>query len=183
MRKLLRGGVAVLAFPAAAAMAAGAASAAAAPKGGQIELFATITGSPTPGKIVMAGAIGDWGKVVAVDRSGKPAENGNFVKVTLKKGTFEIDATAINKKMASPRPQVQSDATCSVAASGSGPIKFFDGTGLYKGISGTANVTMTFTGVGGRYQSGAKKGQCEQDNGTPLAMLGAVTGRGTVEFK
>jgi hypothetical protein len=102
--------------------------------------------------------------------------------VALNKGTFEIDATAINRKMANPRPQVRSGVTCSIAASGSGPVRLFDGTGLYGGISGAANVTMTFTGVGGRYQSGAKKGQCEQDNGAPLAMLGSVTGRGTVRF-
>ena len=114
---------------------------------------------------------------------GPTRQDGNFVKVTLKKGTFEIDATTIDRKMANPHPQVQSDVTCSVSASGSGPVRLFDGTGLYKGISGTVNVTMTFTGVGGRYQSGAKKGQCEQDNGTPLAMLGAVTGHGAVQFK
>jgi hypothetical protein len=182
MRSLVRGGVATLAVLAAAVVAVGAASAAPAPKDGPIALFATISATSTPGKIVLAGAIGDWGKVVSIDKNGKPAENGNFVKVTLNNGTFEIDATAINKKMANPRPQVQSGVTCSVSASGSGPVKLFDGTGLYKGITGTANVTMTFTGVGPRYKSGAKKGQCEQDNGQPLAMLGSVTGRGTVQF-
>jgi hypothetical protein len=171
----------MLAVVAAAGVAVGAASAAATPKGGPIALFATVGASPS-GKIVLAGAIGDWGKVASVDENGKPDDNGNFVKVTLKKGTFEIDATAINKKMANPRPQVQSDVTCSVSASGSGPVRLFDGTGLYHGISGTVKVTMTFTGVGGRYQSGAKKGQCEQDNGAPLAMLGSVTGRGAVQF-
>jgi hypothetical protein len=40
---------------------------------------------------------------------------------------------------------------------------------------------MTFTGVGGRVKSGAKTGQCQQDNGAPLAMLGSVTGDGTVK--
>jgi hypothetical protein len=182
MRRLAHGGVGLLAVVTAAAVVVGAASGAATPQSGPIALFATISPTSTPGKIVLAGAIGDWGKVVSIDKSGKPDDNGNFVKVTLKKGTFEIDATALNKKMANPRPQVQSGATCSIAASGSGPVKLFDGTGLYQGISGAANVTMTFTGVGGRYQSGAKKGQCEQDNGTPLAMLGSVIGRGTVHF-
>ena len=84
--------------------------------------------------------------------------------------------------MAIPRPQVQSGLTCSVSASGSGPVKLSNGTGLYKSIAGTVNVTMTFTGVGGRYPSGTKKGQCEQENGAPLAMLGSVIGRGTVHF-
>jgi hypothetical protein len=155
-------------------------AAAAAPAGGPIALFATI-GKDSSQKVVIAGAIGDWGKVVPVDKNGKPTQNGNFVKVTLEKGTFELDATALNKKMASPRPQVASDRTCSVWVSGSSPVKLFNGTGLYAGISGTVNVTMTFTGIGGRFQSGAKKGQCEQ-NQDPLAMLGSVAGRGTVHF-
>jgi hypothetical protein len=150
------------------------------PTGGPIELFATVGNNPS-GKIVVAGAIGDWGNTLSIDRNGKPDLNGNFVKVTLKKGTFEIDSTAVNKKMANPRPQIASDVTCSVAASGSGPVKLLNGTGLYKGISGTVNVTITFTGVGGRYQSGAKKGQCDHGP-TPLAMLGSVNGRGTVHF-
>ena len=182
MRRFIGGVVGTVAVLAAGVVAVGAASAAATPKGGPIALFATISATSAPGKIVLAGAIGDWGTVTSVDKNGKPAENGNFVKVTLKKGTFEIDATALNKKMANPRPEVQSGVTCSIAASGGGPVRIFNGTGLYKGISGTANVTMTFTGVGGRYQSGAKKGQCEEGNGQPLAMLGSVTGRGTVQF-
>ncbi len=183
MSKILRSGAltaSVLAL--AAGLAVGAASATGAPTGGPIALFATISASSAPGQIVLAGAIGDWGKVASVDKNGKPDENGNFVKVTLKKGTFEIDATAINRKMANPRPQVQSNQTCSVSASGSGPVKLFNGTGLYESISGTLNVTMTFTGVGGRYQSGAKKGQCARENGAPLAMLGSVIGRGSVHF-
>ena len=163
---------------AAGTLASGAA--AATPAGGPIALFATIGTGPSE-KIVVAGAIGDWGKVVPVDKNGKPDDNGNFVKVTLKKGTFVIDATALNKKMANPRPQIASDLTCSVSASGSAPVELIDGTGLYKGISGTVNVTMTFTGMGGRYQSGAKKGQCERDE-NPIAMLGSVAGRGTVHF-
>jgi hypothetical protein len=182
MRSFVRGGVFALTVLAAAGVAVGAASAAPTPKGGPIALFATISPTSTPGKIVLAGAIGDWGKVTSIDKNGKPDDNGNFVEVTLKKGTFEIDATVLNKTMANPRPQVQSGVTCSIAASGTGPVTLFDGTGLYQGISGTANVTMTFTGVGGRYQSGAKKGQCEQENGAPLAMLGSVIGRGTVHF-
>jgi hypothetical protein len=182
MRKLVGASAGALAAVVAAGVVAGAAAAAGAPSGGPIALFATVGNSPS-GKIVLAGAIGDWGTVLGVDKNGKPDLNGNFVKVTLKKGTFEIDSTALNKKMANPRPQIASDVTCSVAASGSGSVKLFNGTGLYQGIAGTVNVTMTFTGVGQRYQSGAKKGQCEHNsNGTPLAMLGSVIGRGTVHF-
>ena len=164
----------------ATAAAASASPRASAPTAGPIALFATVGNGPA-GKIVVAGAIGDWGSTLSIDKNGKPDLNGNFVKVTLKKGTFEIDSTAVNKQMANPRPQIASDVTCSVAASGSGPVKLFNGTGLYKGISGTVNVTITFTGVGGRYQSGTNKGQCDHGP-SPLAMLGSVNGRGTVHF-
>ena len=164
----------------ATAAAASASPRTSAPTAGPIALFATVGNGPS-GKIVVAGAIGDWGNTLSTDRNGKPDLNGNFVKVTLKKGTFEIDSTAVNKKMANPRPQIASDVTCSVLASGSGPVKLFNGTGLYKGISGTANVTITFSGVGGRYPSGANKGQCEHGP-SPLATLGSVNGRGNVHF-
>lgn len=180
VRRLV-GGAAALAALAVAGVAASAAPAAA-PKGGPIALFATVGYSPS-GKIVVAGAIGDWGRTVSIDKNGKPALNGNFVRVMLKKGTFEIDSRALNQKMTNPRPQIASDVTCSVATSGSGPVKLFNGTGLYKGITGTARVTLSFTGIGSRYQSGPKKGEClHSDNVRPLAMLGSVTGRGSVHF-
>jgi hypothetical protein len=164
-----------------ATVGAGAATSAATPAAGPIALLATVGGGPA-GKIVVAGAIGDWGTTLTIDKDGKPDANGNYVKVTLKKGGFEINSTALNKRTANPRPQVASDVTCSVSASGSAPVTLFNGTGLYRGINGTVNVTLTFTGVGSRYQSGTKKGQCNHGP-NPLAMLGTVIGHGNVHFK
>jgi len=178
VRRIVGGSSVLAAFAASGVVAS--AAAAATPTDGPIALFATVGNGPS-GKIVVAGAIGDWGTALTIDKNGKPDQSGNFVRVTMKKGTFEIDSTAVNKTMANPRPQVASDVTCSVAASGSGPVKLFNGTGLYKGISGTVNVTIRFAGVGGHYQSGAKKGQCGHGP-SPLAMLGSVNGRGTVHF-
>jgi len=152
-----------------------------APKGGPIALLATVGNGPA-GKILVAGAIGDWGTALTIDKNGKTDANGNYVKVSLRKGTFEIDSTALNKQTANPRPQVASDTTCSVSARGSAPVRLFNGTGLYSGITGTANVTLTFTGVGDRYHDGPKKGQCNHGP-KPLAVLGSVIGRGTVQFK
>ena len=161
--------------------AAGTAKTAAPPKAGPIAILATLDNDGPTSKIIVAGAIGDWGTAVTIDQNGKPDPNGNYVKVTLKKGGFEIDSTALNKVTANPQPQVASDATCSVSASGSAPVTLFNGTGLYQGISGTADATLTFTGVGGRYASGPKKGQCERNN-TPLAVLATVVAHGTVHF-
>jgi hypothetical protein len=157
-------------------------AAAAAPTGGPVAVYAAAGGNAPSQKIVFVGAIGDYGTATNVNKNGKVDPNGNFVKVKLKKGTFEIDATAVNKTWGSGSPQVGSHATCSATFSGTGEVKFFNGTGRYKGISGTANVTLTFGGVAPRYKSGHKKGQCMQNYNNPRAQFGFVTGQGTVSF-
>jgi hypothetical protein len=180
MHRLTSAGVAAVAALAVAGVLVGPA-AAAAPAGGQIALYADA-GNGGSQKIVFVGAIGDYGKAINVDKNGKVDPNGNFVKVKLQKGTFEIDTTVLNKTLDTAKPQIQSEATCSSQFSGSGTVKLFNGTGLYKGISGTANVTVTFAGVGSRYKSGPKKGQCKHEDANPRAQYGFVTGQGTVSF-
>lgn len=159
-----------------------AANTASTPAGGPIQLQATASDSPY-GTIVVAGAIGDYGKTRSMDKNGKTNANGNFVEITLQKGSFEVDSTALNKKTANTPPTVNDKTTCSFGFTGSGPVKLFNGTGLYKGISGTATITIAFVGVGPRYTSGTKKGQCNPSNSAkPLASSGTISGRGTVRF-
>jgi hypothetical protein len=160
----------------------GGATAAAAPAGGPIELYASAGNSGSQ-HVVVIGAIGDYGTAINVNKNGKPNPNGNYVKVKLTKGTFLIDVTAVNKAMNSGAPpQVASHTTCSAAFTGTAPVTFLNGTRLYKGISGTGNVSLTFGGVGSRYKSGPKKGQCKQGDPSPRASFGFVTGQGTVSF-
>jgi hypothetical protein len=180
MHRLVTAGASTVVALAVASVVGGG-TAAAAPAGGPIALYANAGNSPAQ-KIVFVGAIGDYGTALTVNKNGKVANNGNFVKVTLKKGTFWIDATALNKTLNSASPQVASHTTCSAAVSGSGPVTFFRGTGLYKGISGTANVTVTFGGVDPQYKSGPKKGQCKNGGSNTRAQFGFVTGQGTVTF-
>jgi hypothetical protein len=152
------------------------------PAGGQIELWASA-GNNGSQHVVFVGAIGDYGTAVNVNKNGKPNPNGNYVKMKLTKGTFMLDVAALNKAANSnAAPQVASQATCSAANTATGEVKFLYGTGLYKGISGTANVTLTYGGVGSRYKSGPKKGQCKQGDPSPRASFGFVTGQGTVNF-
>ena len=54
---------------------------------------------------------------------------------------------------------------------------------LYAGITGTIQITEKFAGIGARYTSGAKKGQCNMSNSAqPLAFYGSITGTGKVSF-
>src|SRR5579871_2635963 len=112
-----------------AATGSGLAAPTAAPKAGPVALLATLDGG-SGGKIILAGAIGDLGTSLSIDQNGKPDQNGSYVRVTLAKGTFELDSTALHQQSNSPRPQVASDATCSVSASTSAPVTLLNGTGL-----------------------------------------------------
>jgi hypothetical protein len=152
------------------------------PSGGPIEIFVKV-GNGTVGTIVIAGAIGDYGKVLTVGANGKPNPNGHFVDVTLKKGTFKVNKTGLDKASNNPRPTVQSAATCSFGFSATGPITLSGGTGAYAGISGTLTTTLTFGGIGPRYTTGAKIGKCNMSNNAqPLAQFGTAVGHGTIKL-
>ena len=158
------------------------AAAAAPPVGGPIEFYAPATNTPE-GTITFAGAIGDYGKALSMDKNGKPNTNGNFVKTTLRYGGFIVDVTALNKVAAKAPASIINKTTCSFAFSATGPVTLGHGTGLYKGVSGTVNVTIHFLGDGPLYTTGAKKGQCNQSNSAKLlSQRGWITGEGSVKF-
>src|SRR5665213_686498 len=76
-------------------------AAGAVPKPGKVNVYVT----PRPdnsgaGTIVITGAIGDYGTIQSIDKNGKKDPNGSLQKVTLKHGTFVVDATALDKKLA-----------------------------------------------------------------------------------
>jgi hypothetical protein len=179
VRRVMSAGALTLAAAAVVAAFAGAGSAA--PAGGPIALYASLDNAGS-NKVVIAGAIGDYGTARNVNKNGKPDPNGNFVRFKLQKGTFEMDVTTLSKTLSDPKPQVQSEATCSGMFTGEGAVTFLKGTGLYKGMSGTANLSVTLGGVDPRYKVGAKKGQCKNGEPTPRSQFGFVTGQGAVSF-
>ncbi len=182
MKRLVLAGVAMLSVSALAGAAIEAAPAATAPVGGRIAIWTTPSNGPTS-KIVITGAIGDYGTATTIDKNGKTDNNGDYVKIALKQGSFEVNAVVLNKKTNNAPPTMSNMATCSVEFGGSGPVTLFDGKGSYAGISGTLRITETFAAVGGRYASGAKKGQCNLSNNTePVAFWGSITGAGAVKY-
>lgn len=149
------------------------------PAAGTIQLFTTGGSS---GPILITGAIGDYGKTLNINKYGKADSNGTYVKVTLKKGGFEINAAALNAKLNKLNPPVNK-ATCSAVATATGPVTLFDGTGLYAGISGTIHITVTFAIVLPTYASGKDMGQCNMSNSAqPLDQMGLIRGTGKVSF-
>jgi hypothetical protein len=149
------------------------------PAGGKVDVFVTQS-SPNgaKGTIVVTGAIGDYGKTLNVDKSGKPNTNGAYVKITLQQGSFLVNATKLNAKLNHLKPTINT-ATCSFSAAGTGRVTLFNGTGLYAGISGTLQISVKFAFIGPRLSNG----QCNQSNkARALAQYQSITGSGTVSF-
>ena len=89
------------------------------PAGGSIRIYAVPNGNGG-GPIVITGAIGDYGRTLTINKNGTPdPNNGNYVKVTLHKGTFEVNKTTRStRRRTSLGSQTRFDkATCSMAAS------------------------------------------------------------------
>jgi hypothetical protein len=152
------------------------------PAGGVIGIYAT-PGMKAVARIVITGAIGDYGTATTIDKDGKVAQNGGYVRIVLKHGGFEVNSIALNKKADDARPTTNSGATCSFSVSVPGVVTLFNGTGMYAGLHGSARVTETFAGVGPRYASGPKKGKCNMSNNArPLAFWSGIDGLGKVTF-
>ena len=147
--------------------------------GGTIRIFSdqsNDTNNGATGPIVITGAIGDYGTATSIDQNGKVDALGNYVKVVLKKGTFEINSVAFDAAATKEQPTVSS-SNCSEYLAASGSVTLFAGTGAYKGIGGSLNVTVTFAGIGPKL----KNGTCNQANSAqPLTIYGTITGSGTV---
>ena len=146
------------------------------PAGGMVRIFVVPGQNQGQGTIVLAGAIGDYGKTTRANKNG-------IGEMVLKKGTIQVNLAALVKKLNNSKPILENKTTCSIVFGATAPVKLSNGTGLYKGVSGTILVTETFAGYGPFYKTGAHKGQCNtSNNATPLAQWASVQGVGTVKF-
>ena len=149
---------------------------------GSIRLYVTGAGQLHQ-KVLIVGAIGDYGNATTVNANGQPNPNGNFEQMRLQNGSLLVDATKFNAAGKTARPTLASAKTCSVAVSWSGTASIVSGTGVYKGISGDLKLQGTFAGVSGRAKSGPHKGQCPMgNNATPRALYISVWGTGSVKL-
>ena len=134
--------------------------------------------SNTKSKVLITGAIGDYGTGLSTDKNGKATANGNYEKISLQKGGFIVNATGLNAKLSHAKPTFNK-ATCSILLQGTGPGTLSGGTGAYKGIKGTLQITVTFAGVAPRLPNG----QCNSNqHAKPAAFYQSVTAAGTVSF-
>jgi hypothetical protein len=171
----------VLSFVAAASttggLLLGAVGTANAATGGAVKVFDTPTGNGTSA-LAITGAIGDYGKAVNIDKDGKVDPNGTFAKITLHKGTFEVNLAAFAAQ--GSKAHFPITKTCSSEGSFSAPVTLLHGTGLYRGISGTVKLTETQVFILPRLTTGEDKGRCNGQS--PVYTYGSITGSGTVSY-
>jgi hypothetical protein len=147
-------------------------------KGGTVNVFVlpSITSNGGGGKIVLTGAIGDYGTTKNVKHA------NNIGKVTLKKGTFEVDLKAINTAGNNAQPTNFNSTTCSASVSvppTTVTIVSGSGTGAYSGITGSFSLSEQFAFIGPRN----KDGSCNMSNSAqPVGGVAIVTGSGTVAY-
>jgi hypothetical protein len=179
-RPLAVAGIAVIAMVG-MSLVAGPATAASS-KGGTIYIAVAPNNSATY-PIVITGAFADYGTATTINQDGTVNSNGNYVKIAMKQGGFEVNSTTLNKKANSTSPTFNSTVNCSYSVTISGPVTLFKGSGAYKGISGTLMITESFSAILPRIASGKHKGQCnEANNVAPLASGGNISGSGKVSF-
>jgi hypothetical protein len=130
------------------------------------------------GSVLFTGAIADSGKSVSVNVSGKPSKNGKYKLLKLKKGAILINTAQLNTALNNASPTEFNSTTCSGSFAATATVPIVSGTEAYAGISGTANITVTFAIV-----LPLTNGKCNMNtNANPIAQYGSIVGTGTVSF-
>ena len=108
-----------------------------APNSGPVNFVIAPAANGTSGKILITGAIGDYGTIRTVGTKASSLQR-------LKKGSFIVDESALQVASQGHQPTIDpSDCSFRVVSGSTGAVTLSEGTGLYKDISGTLSATDT----------------------------------------
>jgi hypothetical protein len=129
--------------------------------------------------IVLTGAIGDTGQAESVHPDGTvDLDHASDLKLTLKKGSFLISIAALDQQFVEALSTAPFNTnTCSgrVSVTTTAPIMPGSGTGLYRGVTGTFDLTVGVDEV-------VDTSSCSF-SGTTVAQLLLTEGDGTVSYQ
>jgi len=162
--------LAATAAVAATALTAAIANIATATPAAATETFSIMTTNVPTATVIATGGFTAGG---TVDAEGKSQKGGKGQKVRFPDGTFVILIHGSGDKH-----QQFDTATCLYTKSGTGAYTLADGTGAYKGISGSGRVSFTLRQVLARV-----KGVCAQPNTDVTALEFTETARGPASFR
>jgi hypothetical protein len=187
MRNGVKAAIGILAVLGAAApvsvAAAATTSSTTTPSSGPIKVWVTPAGqnttTKTPGKILITGAIADYGTVISTNAAKKPTAKGSYKLLRLKNGTILVDGAPLNTALTAAKPSTFNTSNCSAIFGATAPVTLGSGTGAYAGISGTVTITATFAFIGPK----TKNGDCTmKTSAEPISTYSAISGSGTVNF-
>ena len=171
--------VLAMAFAGLLVTGAGAAAAASAPAaaGGTANIM--IYGVNTDGAYwhaIVSGVIGDYGPAVSIYPDGHvdPAHHSEL-ELRLTHGSFRLSIAALDKKFvksASHEPVYPKTCTDLISVTKTSPIVAGSGTGAYRGIDGSFNITITLNEVEAQ--------PCQPSPGAFRAQLITLAGPGTI---
>lgn len=147
-----------------------AASAQSSSSSGNIQVW--VTPSPNGnggGKILITGAIGDYGVT-------KKAKGSNTA--VLRKGTIVVNLKQFNAATNNVNPTIN-QSNCSTSFTASALVPIVNGTGAYTGITGSFTLTAQYAFILPK----TKSGSCNtSNNANPVSQYGSVIGSGTVSL-
>jgi hypothetical protein len=163
-----------------AAAAAGATTASSGPIKVWVTPSPTGTGVKHPGKVLLTGAIGDYGKSYKANASGKPDKKGTYEELKLRKGTILVDVGPLNKAFnAAFSAPLFNPKNCSISADATAAITIVRGTRAYAGVTGNVTMAAKFGGV--LPKTHGKRSKCTTKTSTPpLTTYSSIIGSGTV---
>lgn len=159
-------------------MAAGTSEARAATAGGTVHLIGYSKNSDGPDlTVIVTGAIGDYGQAVTVRPNGTiDPEHTSELRLGLTNGSFRLDIASLDKKIVNMTSRWPSTPTCSfhLRVTAPAPVVAGSGTGSYRRVSGSINMTVTIDEVDAK--------PCPGGTSKFLSQLIVFAGSGTVSF-
>lgn len=164
------------------AAAAPAAPAAPALPGGTVHIIDYIDNDAAVTTAVLTGAVGDLGEGVSVNPDGTLSTGHTELNLVLSQGSFRLNIADLEKKFltaAGSVPFQHGPRSCSgfITANGAAPIIAGSGTGAYRGIGGTFQMSMT----AGEVDAPTTDNRCNL-TGALLGQVIVTEGTATVSF-
>ena len=168
MTRVLKAAIACFVLMGGLTLASAAASAQSSSSGGSIQVWLTPSLTGNGGKILITGAIADYGVT-------KGKKSGQAV---LKKGTIKVNLKQFNAATNAVNPTIN-PSNCSTSFTASAPVLIMSGTGAYAGITGSFTLTAQYAFILPK----TKSGSCNtSNNANPISQYGSVSGSGTVSL-
>ena len=168
MIRVLKAAIACFVLMGGLTLASAAASAQSSSSDGSIQVWLTPSLTGNGGKILITGAIADYGVT-------KGKKSGQAV---LKKGTIKVNLKQFNAATNAVNPTIN-PSNCSTSFTASALVPIVSGTGAYAGITGSFTLTAQYAFILPK----TKSGSCNtSNNANPISQYGSVSGSGTVSL-